>query len=107
MASGRVLGRFYGRCQSKKLSSHITLERTLGSGCATSAPSNFATPAPSRSNCINVTPLGSIRCFSSTSSVASGVLDLSGIFPPIPTPFVNTLDDADAAEKGNGKGGWG
>lgn len=100
MASGRVLSRIYGRCQSQKLSSHITFEQTLG-GCASFAPSNNPTLAPSRSNCVSVAPLGSVRCFSSSSSVASGVLDLSGIFPPIPTPFVNTLDDADAAEKGN------
>ena len=36
------------------------------------------------------------KCFSTTS--ANNVLDIGGIYPPIPTPFVNALDDGATTE---------
>jgi len=39
------------------------------------------------------------KCFSTTS--ANNVLDIGGIYPPIPTPFVNALDDGATTEGGD------
>ena len=41
-----------------------------------------------------------VKCFSTTSSVSGNVLDISGIFPPIPTPFISSHDDDGVANAG-------
>lgn len=85
LCSFRRLGAVFGRCSKKQSSlpmklSSASIETVVG-------PSYLRT-------------IGNAHPFSTSPTSATGVLDISGIFPPIPTPFVNSLDEEIAVEVG-------